>query len=550
MNISTDRGINPHEKGRGPRQASLLSWVFLASIGVLCICFGWYAGASSGLDLLFAARTETIVAGSFVLTASAVYLFGKFTPERMVVLMLLTIPLVSSLVIDIGGSVRINYLFALMAVFVGIYMKRMAFPHRGLTLALLLGFVLYALFSISYTLYLPSFTSVTSEGFRGLPIRSLIQFGQLILMLIVFYVVLNYATSLERLSKLSKVIFWSLVGVVGYGTYEFLTAVYGLPFINLDTAPTSLSVSIAPHAGDLARTFGDISLPRPHSTFPEPIDLTAYLMFAMPFGIVATGLARREMHRIYMAAFILLSAAFFVVANSRAGFIAVAVVIPFFLIMAPSWRVRVRFAGAAAALSLVIAFVVFPMIGSPLGFSAPYGYFKENYKSLLSLTGRSGQNDEPLAVFQKSPVLGVGIGNYPFYAQRPRTLSGGVPTTGNLYTRVLSELGLVGTVLFLGFVLSILVGLWKVMRKSTIPQLRHLAFAALMAISGMLVVKIGTVGLYTESHMWVAFAMGLAIVRLHASERSVRTNGPAHRGSLPEVNGDQSAQRSTIPQGG
>ena len=536
--------------GRGQRQAFLLYWLALASIGVFCISFGWYAVDSSGLSLPIAARADVIVAGAILLTASAVYLFSRFTLEKTIVLMILTMPLVSSLVIDIGGSVRINYLFALMAVFFGLYMRRMAFPHRGLPLALLLGFVVYALFSISYTLYLPSFTSVTSEGFRGLPIRSLIQFGQLILMLMVFYVVLNYATSLERLSKLSKVIFWSLVGVVGYGTYEFLAAVYGLPFINLDTAPTSLNVSIAPHAGDLARAFGDISLPRPRSTFAEPIDLTAYLMFAIPFGIVAVGLARRQMHRIHMAAFIFLSAAFFVVANSRAGFIAVVVVIPFFLILAPSWSVRVRFAGAAAALILVISFVVFPMIGAAAGFSAPYGYFKENYESLISLTGRGGQNREPLAVFKESPVLGVGIGNYPFYVQRPRTLSAGVPTTANLYTRVLSELGLIGMVLFLGFVLSILIGLVKVLKRSTNRQLRNFAFAALIAIGGMLVVKIGTVGLYTESHMWVAFAMGLAIVRLHASERSPRTNGLAHRGSLPEVNGDQSAQRSTIPQGG
>ena len=525
MSNEASRNLGTISRRSGQRLS--IHAVALVVIGIVLLLLGWYAIRSANLDIQLEISPGVAIVGSAALGAAAIYLLSKFTIERIIFLMVLTLPLVSALIIDIGGSIRVNYILALLAVFVGLYTRRLHFPFKGWTLTFLIGFVVYAVFSASYTLWLPDFTAVTNVGFRGLPIRSVIQSGQLVLMVLVFYLVLNYATSTERLSRLCNVIFWSLVLVVGYSTYEFLTVAYGLPFFGLETSSTYDF-----HVATIEREFVGISIPRPHATFPEPIDLAGYLVFAIPFAIVANGAARTALNRLLRTGLLVGSAALFIVVNSRAGFVAAAGAIPLVLLLAPGARIKVQLLMVVIAMFLIVGFILFPLLGASVGFSRPVAYFKADYQTLISLQDR-GFNEEAVRVFKIRPATGVGIGNYPFYIKRPETLSGGVSTTGSLYLRLLAELGLIGTVLFCAFVLSILVGLVFVVRQSRDIRLRRLGFAALVAIVGLLLVKAGTVGIFSESHMWVAFAMGLAVVRLHTSRALAEPAADARRSTPP-----------------
>lgn len=476
------------------------------------------------LGNLMESRPDVFVIGTLVLFSSAVYFLLKPCFERAVILMVITLPLFSSLVFNIGGSVRITYLVTLMAALITIAQHRPVFIFSGLTGKLLLGFVLYAFISIAYTLNIPDLTSVTSSGFRGLPIRSVIQFGQLVLMLLAFSVILAYSTSNERLAKLSNVLFWSLFIVAGYGLYEFFAAVFNYPFINLVTVP-SYGLEVAPWAKDLTRGFSGTELPRPRSTVGEPLDFAAYILFSIPFAVVAASFAKGKISRAFKLGSIFAAGIAFVVANSRAGFVAAAGVIPLVMLFAPSNRIRLALIATGISSVLVISFVIFPLIGAEAGFEAPARYFKENYESVLTRKGRVGSYNDALLIFQQNPILGVGIGNFPFHLSREeRSVTDTIPTTGSLYLRLLSEFGVIGTTLFLGFVASIGFGILRVLWRSKDPKLKRFALATLVSLSAFMITRAAAVGLFTESYFWVLLAIGVAVMRLYNAEAMQQAN--------------------------
>lgn len=492
----------------------------LVWVVVLTLAASFWVVINLTLGKLMDRQPEVFVVGTLVLFSMAVFFLLKPSFERAVILMVLTLPLFSSLVFNIGGSLRITYLATLLAVFIAVQHNRMVVFFHGWTGKLLLGFVVYALISVSFTLMIPDVASVTSSGFRGLPIRSVVQFGQLVLMLMAFNVILSYATSRDHLVKLCYIIFWSLVIVTGYGLYEFFAAVFDYPFLNLSTVP-SYGMDVAPWAKNLARGFAGIYLPRPRSTVGEPLDFATYLLFSIPFALAAASLTHDKVKRALKHLCAFAASIAFIVANSRAGFVAAVGVSPLVLLFAPSKPGIAKLAGAMAAAALVICFVIFPLIGTAPGFSAPAQYFKENYYFLLSREGRVGSYTEPLEVFRQNPILGVGIGNYPFYLpSEGRSVGETVPMAGSLYTRLLAEFGIIGTALFLGFVAAVLLGLLQVVRKSRDHQLRRVAFAALIAITAYMITRAASVGLFTESYFWVMLGMGVAATRLNNCQQA------------------------------
>ena len=167
MNLQTGRDLGIATRGLG--QSQLVYGIVLVSAVIVGVFIVWYVFSSFNLGNLATSRPSVLIVGALVFAASGVYLFTRFTLERILILMVLTLPLVSSLVIDVGGSVRINYLFVLLAVFFGLYMRRLGISWRGWPMIFLLGFTIYALLSTTYTLFLPEFAAVTNQGFRGAP---------------------------------------------------------------------------------------------------------------------------------------------------------------------------------------------------------------------------------------------------------------------------------------------------------------------------------------------------------------------------------------------
>ena len=221
-------------------------------------------------------RSPVLAIGIAVATIPGCYLLLRPSHSRAFSLMIMTLPFLAAFVIDIGGNLRIPYLFAILALLLGIHQEQLKMPKHGIAIGLLSAFVLYAVISTAFAARFDLSLGVVEYGFRTSEYRSLIQAGQLLLMLIFFYLTFNYLTSPERLHRLSTLITWSLAFVVIYGAYEFAATVSDLPFVNINSNPDDY---VNRYAGTQPAVAGDVIIPRPRSILLEPLNVAIYILF-------------------------------------------------------------------------------------------------------------------------------------------------------------------------------------------------------------------------------------------------------------------------------
>jgi len=475
-----------------------------------------------------------LLAGSFAGIPVFLYLAKGLSYEKAVVMMVLALPLMAGFVIDIGGYLRVPYLFTILAFCLCLYQMKLRKLPQGLTFQLLFVFVFYALASTAFTLWI-DFSRPIEEGwgFRLSPFRSFIQAGQLILMLMSFYLTVNYATSLDRIKRIFNFVFWSTVIVLLYGIYDFLAALYDLPFLKIVSDMGYYQGGIdTPAIG-----FGGVTLPRPRSTFLEPIELSLFLLFGIPYSIAAIFCERSKLLRRVKVIFTFFSILLFFAASSRSSLIALLVVLPLFLFLIRSHVVRLHAILLMLVAYLSVAFILLPLAGGQGSLMLPITFYQERLASVLYYMDNLRREDAvahakigreysgPVNVFQKNPTLGVGLGNFSFY------VGGSAPvdmhSTNNMYLRLLIELGIVGTSFFLLFLGRVLWVLFKFLWRSSNSTLRPFALASFIAIVGVMIAIGATEGLYTHSYLWVMFAMGVAVVRVAGS------NGNGTRPVIP-----------------
>jgi hypothetical protein len=487
-----------------------LIWAVLAVVA---------CGIGLTLANLNISRLSVFLVGIVVVGIPAtLYLMRGVSYEKAFVLMVLTLPLLYGLVLNIGGNFRITYVFTVLAFVLGLTQGKLrTFPKEPAVL-FLSAFVIYAVFSTALTFGIDTSGPKEAAGFRLSSLRSVIQAGQLLLMVMAFYVTINYVTSFERLRRFSNLVFWSTAAVTLYGGYDFFAALFDLPFF-------SVIYDLSYYAGGRDSPYfsvGGVSIPRPRSTLGEPLDLSIFLLFGIPYSIALLASERSASLRAVKICFILLGCILFIVSNSRASLLAIPVIFALMFWLAPSYVARLKMLLAGAVVYLVVALAIFPLAGGNGDVLSPIRFFAERMASLQNiganlrgdLAGTSigrGYN-LPFSVFREHPVFGVGLGNYPFYYSE---LVGSpiiiLATTFSLYFRLLTELGIIGTAIFLLFVSTALWRLLRVIKLSSDRMLRPFAVAALISIVGVMIARVGLDGLYTDSYIWVMLGVGVAI---------------------------------------
>ncbi len=441
------------------------------------------------------------------------------TFERVFHLLLLSLPLMTAFVINLGGFIRASFLLVLAGLLAALVEGRLAVVRRNLSVSLLHLFVLFSLVSTVLTLQIPNLRTLTESGIRGLPIRSLIQAGQLLLMVAAFHLTLSYVRTRADLERVVRFILWGAIFASLYGFYELFAALLKVPFLDLNNAALSRGNITAGY------TVAGVWLPRPRSTFFEPIGLATFLLFAGPLVAALAFGQRRRARRWGMLFGCVGMAALFVAANSRAALIGSALALGLVLLLVRTWQARIVF--------LVVLIVVATAFGAVVWLAAEdlwsadlvWVVVAERVGSVATLRGRTDARTaaeefyaEPRAIFAEHPLLGVGIGNLPFYV-----LHGGegaqVATAGSLYVQLLTEGGIVGTGLFLAFVGSVCLSLLRVILGTSDPALHRFALASLTSVIAVLVTWIAVPGLYTDTYLWVMLALAVAIPRLRDRAR-------------------------------
>ena len=270
-------------------------------------------------------------------------------------------------------------------------------------------------------------------------------------------------------------------------------------------------------------TIGGISLPRPRSTLGEPLDLSIFLLFGISFSLAALSTEKKGIGHWWKKGVVGLEILLFFVANARSSLIALLVVLPLSLFIGGgAYRRQLLLWGSGVYLT--IALVLLPLAGGDFNLLSPFTFYQERLQSVTYLAaalegvpGAQGQigrgYTRQLEVFKENPILGVGFGNYPFYASERGALVR-LQSTFSMYLRLLTELGLLGTALFLLFVGRILWLLYKVITRMPNSSLAPFARAALLSTIGVMIARVGLDGLNTDSYMWVMLGTGLAIAQL------------------------------------
>jgi O-antigen ligase len=483
------------------------------------VILGFMGGASVAIGRL--GDSPVLLVGIIVIGIPAVlYFMSGMSYEKAFVLVVLTLPLMYGFVLNIGGNLRVAYLFTLLAFAVGLHQRELRqFPKQP-AIILLSAFVLFAAVSIAFTFGVDtSGPREAGSGFRVSPYRSVIQFGQLMLMVTAFYLTLNYITSPARLRRFSNLVFWATAVVTLYGIYDFVTALYSLPFF-------SVIYDLSYYSGGAdspAISFGGARIPRPRSTFGEPLDLSIFLFFGITYSIATLSSERSIPPRWFKISLILLGCLLFAAANSRSSLLSMLFVLPIVLWLARGYVTRLRLVLIGAAIYLALALLLFPLAGGKRSISGPFEFYRERLMTVKYI-GASLKGDPagapigrgysvPFRIFREHPIFGVGIGNYPFYYSKGQDQVL-VASSFSLYFRLLTELGVVGTSIFLLFVGAILWRLFRVLKSSLDLGVRPFVVATIVAIVGVMIARVGWDGLYTDSYLWVMLGAGVAIPRL------------------------------------
>jgi O-antigen ligase len=147
-------------------------------------------------------------------------------------------------------------------------------------------------------------------------------------------------------------------------------------------------------------------------------------------------------------------------------------------------------------------------------------YFASRLTSAVQAGNRVDQDWQLMApLLEAHPLLGVGFGNLPFYWGRLEgSMPKGVTEAGGLYLRLLAEVGIIGTALYLAFVATLLLGLIRTgRRRSVAPEYRWSAVALFFVLAADAIQRVALVGIATDVHLWVEFGMAAALPQIAAA---------------------------------
>ena len=479
------------------------------------------AVVAGGIPLWFLYQQNAVLAfGLTVALIPTLYLAARPTHIRAFHLMILTLPILTAFVIDIGGNLRVPYYFAVIAFLLAIFQRQLRLPVNTWPILCLYAFMVYAAFTITYVFqYDAPASEFVQYGFRNSALRPIIQFGQLFLMFVFFWLTLNFLTSEKRLHTVSRLIFWSLFVVVCYGVYEVAAAVFDFRFFNINTNPDYLDNRFA---GTQLSRVGDIYIPRPRSTVLEPINLSIYILFSLPFGIAMLQYEKRAPLRWLIIGCAFSASILLLLAWSRAGFIAAffVLVATLFLVRSPKAKLRLFLFGTVTY--LVIGLGLLPILGAGASVTYPLTIVKDRIQTVADLPGsfsgdavssrKIGRNySGPLEVFKRWPIKGAGLGSYFLAFSQVHGGPVQVAPTGSLYLQLLTRVGLIGTFLYLMFAGLIVWRLFKAIMLYKHHHLRPLAVASFLSIVGVMVGHAALTGITVYPYLWVMFAIGLAI---------------------------------------
>jgi hypothetical protein len=312
------------------------------------------------------------------------------------------------------------------------------------------------------------------------------------------------------LGRLYTVLLWTAVVTGIFGLYQFFGDSFGL-----STSWTGLREIYT------KSVFG---FPRIQSFSLEPLFYASFLLLPLMLLLahIYTGKGRRYSYVVLWFIVTLLA-----LTLSRGGIYAALgglILIVVLLHRSGSWKRLglIAVTGAVAAGTTLLMVSAFSVQLNPK--TSGVGNYLSHATTLTSNAGaadsdRSANRRLALQAFKSSPLLGVGIGNFGYYAQRHDIRYAHKPmvVVNDEYLEVLAETGLLGAVTLAGFALALA---WQVYRAW--PQLdadKRLWVGGLAAVLFAAAIQFYAVSTLYLIQVWFAAGLLLALTRGSTSER-------------------------------
>lgn len=359
-----------------------------------------------------------------------------------------------------------TYFFLLGFVFIileALVSKKIAFPYKNSLIILLLLFVFW-----TFLTFILNIETIKFNYYKQTPgVNRYVR--QTISLLIstacftmLFWKVIQDYTYTEIILKIRKTILYSFIFVAIYGFIEIGIVYFGLGFL----MPILDLFEFFPFVNNFLHISGRIGISSVTYEIPA---LGNFLILVTPwlFSYIIT----EKGYFKYIPSFLVIILMLF--SNARAAFIIVILQMLCFIVML-WYDERYR---AATVLILRLSFaLIFAVIifKSETLYNTIYDKvdsinFSKNLTTNISNKSRFGMQSAALEVFKENPVYGVGFGqgtyhmvkHYPYWATSKNwefsylyknQTDKSFPPQFNIYTRLLAEVGLIGTLIFITLV--------------------------------------------------------------------------------------------------
>ena len=359
-----------------------------------------------------------------------------------------------------------SYFFLLgfaIAVVENLLAKKIHFPYKHPLIVLLILFIVWTFVStmLNYETVSTNFYKQTSGINRYIrqTISLMISAGCFTFL---FWNVIKDLDIVKSIKLIRKVILYSFVFVSVYAFIEIAIVFFGMGFLR----PVLGAFEFFPFVNNSLHTGHRVGISSVTYEIPA---LGNYLIFVTPWMLSYIFTEKKVMRFVPITVILILT--FF--SDARAALIVISMqLFLFLLVLLHDERFRLQTINILK-IGAVAVFAILMIKGSAIINTAEEKLdrinFSKNLTQSISNKSRFGMQHAALEVFKENPVCGVGFGqgayhmvpHYPYWAtannweysymyknQQYKSF----PPQFNIYTRLLSEVGLVGSLLFLGLV--------------------------------------------------------------------------------------------------
>ncbi|MFH1207724.1 MAG: O-antigen ligase family protein [Patescibacteria group bacterium] len=462
--------------------ACTLAVVSILAINFISVNIGWY------------------IALAFLLGSSIFYLIFR-KPHWGAILMVFALPFERLGAYEAGGTtIRLSQIFLLATV--AAWFSRLYFykQYRFARNPVLIPIVLFMAIQVA------SLTQALNSG------RSMTVLAYILFTAIAAAVIPNIVTTKQQLNKILVALLISFVLVSGFGLFQFLGDMAGLP--------QSLTGLRDLYTKDV------LGFTRVQSTAYEPLYFANYLL--IPIAIVfalwlagsrsgdrwKTGLGTVSVRYGILLLLLGLGMVNLVLTVSRGGYLAVAAV----LLVAGFWYWKKLFRPTTIIVMIIcvvaVGYVVVKTF-SPSGEALTLDKFKEHVSNVFygaSYNERVDTIETAVQAWREHPLIGVGVGGFgPYAAPHPfYEPKDGWRIVNNEYIEVLAESGLLGLACFISLIIFLIIRSWGAARRTDDPYLKSVMVGLLAAFLGVLVQYLTFSTLYVM-HIWVLIGLMIAV---------------------------------------